>query len=110
MQLLLGSNTCLIDLCRGLATYEKGEMPVPMDTIRQVLGCGVRAGIYPISDTEVRHSDLTRFLCHGPLTMTLDSLDTCTRDPSICEHVSLRCHSRVCKRFTPGVATSAYNH
>ena len=40
--------------CRGLATYEKGKMPVPMDTIRQVLGRGVRAGIYPISDTEVK--------------------------------------------------------
>ena len=26
---------------------------MPMGTIRQVLGKGVRAGIYPISDTEV---------------------------------------------------------
>ncbi len=47
----------IIMSCRGLATYEKGQMPVPMDTIRQVLGRGVRAGIYPISDTEVGASN-----------------------------------------------------
>mmetsp|Transcript_4027 Transcript_4027/g.11681 ORF Transcript_4027/g.11681 Transcript_4027/m.11681 type:complete len:463 (+) Transcript_4027:130-1518(+) len=37
---------------RGLATFEEG-LPLPLNTIRQVWGDGVRAGMYPISDTEM---------------------------------------------------------
>lgn len=37
---------------RGVANFE-GEMPLPSSTVRQVLGRGMRAGMYPISDREV---------------------------------------------------------
>ena len=49
IQQLLNSVTLPL---RGVATFSKG-LPLPMDTIRQVWGEGVRAGMYPISDTEV---------------------------------------------------------
>lgn len=35
---------------RGVATY---DTKLPCDCIRQVLGSGVRAGVYPVSDTEL---------------------------------------------------------
>lgn len=37
---------------RGLATFNE-ELPLPLNTIRQVWGEGVRAGLYPISEREV---------------------------------------------------------
>ncbi|KAL3131346.1 hypothetical protein ABBQ38_000632 [Trebouxia sp. C0009 RCD-2024] len=37
---------------RGVATMPQG-LPIPSDTVRQTWGAGVRAGMYPISDTEL---------------------------------------------------------
>lgn len=39
---------------RGIATFPAGmPLPLPVDTIRQTWGLGVRAGLYPVSETEV---------------------------------------------------------
>jgi hypothetical protein len=43
--------------CRGLAKFS-GDLPVAKDTIRQIYGAGVRAGMYPLTD-----SDLYWFIC-----------------------------------------------
>jgi hypothetical protein len=34
---------------RGVAQYERGTLPLPPNTIRQMFGCGVRAGMYPMT-------------------------------------------------------------
>lgn len=38
---------------RGIAVLPPGGLPLPPDTIRQIWGEGVRAGLYPLSPTEV---------------------------------------------------------
>lgn len=41
-------------VCRGLAEYPAGSsLPLPSNTIRQMLGRGVRAGMYPISQQQI---------------------------------------------------------
>lgn len=40
-------------VCRGLASYEPGQLPLPANTIRQMFGAGVRAGMYPLSAQQV---------------------------------------------------------
>lgn len=37
--------------CRGVATF-KGGVPMRMNSVRMLWGKGVRAGLYPLSDTE----------------------------------------------------------
>lgn len=38
---------------RGLAEYPKGSsLPLPLNTIRQMFGKGVRAGMYPITEQQ----------------------------------------------------------
>jgi hypothetical protein len=37
---------------RGVASFPPGGLPLPRDTVRQVYGDGVRAGMYPLSDTQ----------------------------------------------------------
>jgi hypothetical protein len=32
-----------------VAQYERGTLPLPPNTIRQMFGCGVRAGMYPMT-------------------------------------------------------------
>jgi hypothetical protein len=39
---------------RGLAEYPQGcSLPLPLNTIRQMFGKGVRAGMYPITEQQV---------------------------------------------------------
>lgn len=45
---VVGTGSC----CRGVAEYD-GPLPVASDTVRQILGNGVRAGMYPLSDRSV---------------------------------------------------------
>lgn len=41
-------------VCRGLAEYPAGSsLPLPSNTIRQMFGCGVRAGMYPITQQQL---------------------------------------------------------
>ena len=37
--------------CRGVATFD-GGVPMRMNSVRMLWGRGVRAGLYPLSDTE----------------------------------------------------------
>ena len=37
--------------CRGVATFDRG-VPMRMNSVRMLWGRGVRAGLYPLSDTE----------------------------------------------------------
>lgn len=45
--------------CRGLARFSADDLPVPLDTIRQMFGAGVRAGMYPVT----AQGDLYWFIC-----------------------------------------------
>jgi len=38
---------------RGMATFPPGALPLPPDTVRQVWGAGVRAGMYPLNDSQL---------------------------------------------------------
>ncbi len=38
--------------CRGVATFNDG-LPMREGSVRMLWGAGVRAGLYPLSDTEV---------------------------------------------------------
>ena len=41
----------LLHGCRGVAKFE-GGVPMRMNSVRMLWGKGVRAGLYPLSDTE----------------------------------------------------------
>lgn len=43
---------CLVPHCRGVASIPPG-FNLPLDTIRQVWGQGVRAGLYPITPNQL---------------------------------------------------------